>query len=61
VISWAVEAIPVVYQGIDASDRRGGLPFPGTKFSPMRLMLGIWTSIIAGGVIYFVVIGLTHH
>ena len=27
----------------------------------VRLMLLLWTSIIAGGLGYFIVIGLTHH
>jgi hypothetical protein len=27
----------------------------------MRLMLLLWTSIIGGGLAYFIVIGLTHH
>jgi len=27
----------------------------------MRLMMGIWTTIICGGLGYFIVIGLTHH
>jgi len=27
----------------------------------MRLMLGIWTAIVCGGLAYFIVIGLTHN
>jgi hypothetical protein len=27
----------------------------------MKVMLGIWTFVLVGGVAYFIVIGLTHH
>jgi hypothetical protein len=31
------------------------------KGAAMRLMLGIWTAIVCGGLAYFIVIGLTHN
>jgi hypothetical protein len=27
----------------------------------MRIMLGVWTVVLIGGLAYFIVIGLTHH
>jgi hypothetical protein len=27
----------------------------------MRVMLGLWTFVLVGGLTYFIVIGLTHH
>jgi hypothetical protein len=32
---------------------------PGTS-SPMKLMFAIWTTLIAFGIAYFAIVGLTH-
>ena len=37
------------------------VPAAARELSPMRLMVVLWTSIIGGGLAYFIVIGLTHH
>ena len=43
-------------------DRRPDRTAPAPVESGLvRLMLAIWTTVVLGGIVYFAVIGLSHH
>jgi hypothetical protein len=64
----AASAAPALFP----SSRRGGahcrarstqdrVAHSSVESGLMRVMLAIWTTVILGGIVYFVVIGLSHH